>query len=438
MVDASIIQEHRPIYRIATAGLDPRDVRLIEIVFKHSEYNRFEFLLDDGSDPRSIDVLLVNTATPEGLQAVSAVRRQPRQIPVIAAVPRGVPSPARHAISIDRLTLQLLPILNKVVESELLSPETQPMTVPLPQDGPRLAEHWPPPVGRPAMPGFAVPDGSVAPGRVPATNAAPTGTATVVRPPAAVPAPNPAEPRAAASPAAVPARRAGDSGSRPVHAAAAGEAAAPGTVTARAPATQVGSAGAAPATQRLAAATAAGSAPDAGAPLPAGRRPRILVVDDSPTVRQQLGLALTRMGFVCEMVARGEQALERLAASRYDLVMADVMIPDMDGYRLTKAIRKQHRGVPVLILSSRGSAFDHARGMLAGCRAYLVKPVPLRELDAAILKVLKKSMPAAELEPLLRNAAAARTAAARLAAARAQPARAPGSAGVPGSADARA
>ncbi|TXL61671.1 response regulator transcription factor [Zeimonas arvi] len=160
---------------------------------------------------------------------------------------------------------------------------------------------------------------------------------------------------------------------------------------------------------------------------PALRRPRILVVDDSPTVRQQLGIAFTRMGFVCEMVATGALALDRLATARYDLVMVDVMIPDMDGYRLTREIRKGHRGTPVIILSSRGSPFDHARGLLAGCKAYLAKPVPLRELEAAILKTLRKSVAAGELDELLRNAAAARVAVARGAAARvAAPAAAPG------------
>ena len=141
------------------------------------------------------------------------------------------------------------------------------------------------------------------------------------------------------------------------------------------------------------------------------------MVDDSPTVRQQLGIAFTRMGFVCEMVGSSEQALDRLASGRYELVMADVMIPDLDGYRLTREIRKRHRGTPVIILSSRGSPFDHARGRLAGCKAYLAKPVPLRELEAAMLKVLRKSMDADELGQLLRNAAAARAAAARVSAA---------------------
>lgn len=144
----------------------------------------------------------------------------------------------------------------------------------------------------------------------------------------------------------------------------------------------------------------------------------MLVVDDSPTVRQQLGLAFTQMGIVCEMAASGEQALARLADVHYDLVMADVVIPDMDGYRLTREIRKRHRGTPVIILSSRSAPFDYARGMLAGCKAYLAKPVPLRQLEASMMKVLRKSMRTEDLTAKLRasatQAAAGRAAAAAL------------------------
>ena len=415
------MQEQRPVYRIATAGLDPRDVRLIEIVFKHSQYNRFEFVLDDGKDPHSIDVLLVNTTTPEGLQAVSAVRRQARQIPVVAAVPRGVPSPARHAISIDRLTLQLLPILNKVVESELLSPETQPMTVPLPHEGPRFAGAWQPPpaAGAPGVagaapaPGRAHPEGLPRPGD-PARGPLPATNATSRPMPAARPEAAPAGARPVAP---EPARQAPQAGAgRPTPSPRSDPVSPAPRQEPSSRATPSGAPRPPPAPSGPA---RSGTRDAAAPPRPAGRRPRILVVDDSPTVRQQLGVAFTRMGFACELVARGEEALERLAAGRYDLVMADVMIPDMDGFKLTRAIRKQHRSLPVIILSSRGSAFDHARGLLAGCKAYLVKPVPLRELDAAILKVLKRSVPPAELEALLRNAAAARAAASRSAAVRA-------------------
>ena len=122
------------------------------------------------------------------------------------------------------------------------------------------------------------------------------------------------------------------------------------------------------------------------------RRPRVLVVDDSPTVRRQLGAALGQMGLDFESAESAQQALERLAIRRFELVLADVVMPDMDGYRLTRAIRKNRalRGLPVVLLTSRSSPFDLARGALAGCSSYLVKPVTLQSLRDTVLKHLRR------------------------------------------------
>lgn len=383
------MNEQRPVYRIAAAGLDPRDVRLIEIVFKHSQYNRFAFVLDPVIEPDRTDILIVDTADPEGLRAVTTVRGLSRHVPVIAAVQRGVPSPTRHAISIDRLTLQLLPILNRVVETELLSPETQPMTMPmtLPLPAPDAAtflvrpaaSSWPvtdPAAAHDAASDYAGTDAGES-GRASSTSSSQAAARKqAVAPPAAPRSPVPSVPP-------VPAPL-----NQPV-------AAAPSDASrsrAGSPVTE-----AAPARSNLV------EFPRAAAQRPPAPRIRVLVVDDSPTVRQQLGVALTRMGLVCELVPSGAQALERLEASHFDLAMVDIVIPDMDGYRLTREIRKRYRAMPVIILSSRGSPFDYARGMLAGCKAYLTKPVPLRQLEAAMRKVLRKSIAIDELPERLRE-----------------------------------
>jgi CheY-like chemotaxis protein len=112
----------RPVYRVASAGLDPRDVRLIEIVFRHSQYNRYDFQVLEGLDLTRTDILIANPGDPAGLDALIAVRSFPRPIPSVNAVPRGAQAAARYSITIDRLTLQLLPILNRVVELEELVP----------------------------------------------------------------------------------------------------------------------------------------------------------------------------------------------------------------------------------------------------------------------------------------------------------------------------
>ena len=124
------------------------------------------------------------------------------------------------------------------------------------------------------------------------------------------------------------------------------------------------------------------------------RRPRVLVVDDSPTVRRQLVVALSRLGIDCEAVGNAQEALDTLAMRRYELVLADVVMPDMDGYRLTRAVRKDRilKGTPVVLLTSRSSPFDLARGALAGCASYLVKPVSLQSLHDTVVRHLRKAL----------------------------------------------
>ncbi|HRA77627.1 MAG TPA: response regulator [Burkholderiaceae bacterium] len=122
------------------------------------------------------------------------------------------------------------------------------------------------------------------------------------------------------------------------------------------------------------------------------RRPRALIVDDSPTVRRQLSLALHQIGLDSEAVASAREALDVLAMRRYEMVLADVVMPDMDGYKLTRTIKRNKalRGMPVIILTSRSSPFDLARGALAGCNSYLVKPVSMQSLRDTVQRHLKK------------------------------------------------
>jgi len=381
--------ESRPEYRVAAAGLDPRDVRLIEIVFKHSQYNRYAFRFEAKPDPLGIDILIVNPLAPEGLRAVARVRSAGRSLPVISALPRGATSSARHAISIERLTLQLLPILNRVVELELRRPK----------DGAGAGGG-----NANAAPGSA----GAAPG---SAHAAPGSAHAAAATAAAVPAAAAAASRAADGEgerstreflreAARKSREADCAREAAVRARAASAQAAsmaPADVApeaARAPQTDDSSRFGQPAPSNLVA------FPRSAEPAPP--RIRVLVVDDSPTVRQQLSIAFSRMQVLCDLAAGADEALSRLSGAHYDLVLVDVVMPGVDGYKLTRQIRRRHRGVPVIILTSRSSPFDLARGALAGCSSYLVKPVPLRQLEAALVKQLRKSLAIDDLSGLLR------------------------------------
>ncbi|HWS73740.1 MAG TPA: response regulator [Quisquiliibacterium sp.] len=136
------------------------------------------------------------------------------------------------------------------------------------------------------------------------------------------------------------------------------------------------------------------------------QRLRVLVVDDSPTVRRQLTLAFDRLGLECEPVGSAAEALARLDENHYDLILVDVVMPDMDGYKLTREIKRNRRlrGTPVIILTSRSSPFDLARGALAGCDTYLTKPVPFRALEAAVVRQLRRSLAIDDLTGLIRSA----------------------------------
>ncbi len=122
------------------------------------------------------------------------------------------------------------------------------------------------------------------------------------------------------------------------------------------------------------------------------RRPRALVVDDSPTVRKQMSIALNQLGVDAETVSSAFEALDTLAMRSYEIVFADVMMPEMDGYKLTREIKRDLalRGLPVVMLTSKSSPFDLVRGALAGTNSYLVKPTTMQTLRAVTMRHLKR------------------------------------------------
>ena len=116
----------------------------------------------------------------------------------------------------------------------------------------------------------------------------------------------------------------------------------------------------------------------------------ILVVDDSDVALKFMQNRLTRYGFRAELARSGEAALARVTNTKYKFVFLDVMMEGLDGYQTCRAIkqRKYASGKPpvVVMLTSRGGSIDKIRGGLAGCDAYLTKP--LNEVE--LLRVLSK------------------------------------------------
>jgi two-component system, chemotaxis family, chemotaxis protein CheY len=120
---------------------------------------------------------------------------------------------------------------------------------------------------------------------------------------------------------------------------------------------------------------------------------RALVVDDSQAMRRSLMYALQRLsGVVCVEAQDGVEGLKVLSTQgRFDLVMTDINMPLMDGLKLIRHIRgtQEHRGVPIVVVTTEGAEADRARAMALGASAYLVKPVQARVVMDTVKELLK-------------------------------------------------
>ncbi len=119
-----------------------------------------------------------------------------------------------------------------------------------------------------------------------------------------------------------------------------------------------------------------------------------LVVDDSDAIREQTRAALQRAGIRSRQAADAAQGMALLEQYPFDLALFDVVMPGMDGYELCRRVKHdpRTRRMPVLMLTSRSSPFDRARGALVGCDSYLVKPITWDSFYQAVEKALLKSV----------------------------------------------
>jgi two-component system cell cycle response regulator len=117
---------------------------------------------------------------------------------------------------------------------------------------------------------------------------------------------------------------------------------------------------------------------------------RVLIVDDSDIALKYMQNRLRHFSYECDMVHSGEEALAMVATHTYQFVFLDVMMAGLDGYQTCKAIKnnKARRGpAPVVVmLTSKGGTIDKIRGSMAGCDAYLTKPINDKKLSAALAK----------------------------------------------------
>jgi len=117
--------------------------------------------------------------------------------------------------------------------------------------------------------------------------------------------------------------------------------------------------------------------------------PRILVVDDEPNIIELVKLYLEREGYQVEDAANGRDALSRLSAVNPELVVLDLMLPDIDGFEVCRQIRTKS-DVPILMLTARTEDIDKIVGLELGADDYLTKPFNPRELVARVRAILRR------------------------------------------------
>jgi two-component system OmpR family response regulator len=132
--------------------------------------------------------------------------------------------------------------------------------------------------------------------------------------------------------------------------------------------------------------------------------PRLLLVDDEDNLRSMLEAALRHNGFDVASVAAGREALAAVGAAEPDLVVLDVMLPDLDGFEVCRRLRADGHHTPVLFLTARDGTEDKVRGLTLGGDDYLVKPFSLEELVARVHTVLRRAGVDHDEAPVLRCA----------------------------------
>ncbi len=120
---------------------------------------------------------------------------------------------------------------------------------------------------------------------------------------------------------------------------------------------------------------------------------KILIVDDEPRIRALIREHLEFSGFMCEEAADGVAALAQLTHAAFDLVILDIMMPNMDGLTCLSEMRGRGLTQPVIMLTARSEEYDKLAGLEGGADDYIVKPFSPRELVARIKAVLGRTMP---------------------------------------------
>ena len=116
----------------------------------------------------------------------------------------------------------------------------------------------------------------------------------------------------------------------------------------------------------------------------------VLVVEDEENLLEALRYSLEREGYAVETAIDGEQALNAARSVRPELVILDVMLPQLDGFEVCRILRRES-DVPIMMLTARGEEIDRVVGLELGADDYVTKPFSIRELMARVRNMLRRS-----------------------------------------------
>src|SRR5215469_14806767 len=123
----------------------------------------------------------------------------------------------------------------------------------------------------------------------------------------------------------------------------------------------------------------------------AERIPRVLVVDDEPNIRELVQVALKFHGCAVSTAASGREAIRQAEAATPDLIVLDVVLPDIDGFEVCRRLRAAGNEVPVIFLTARDTSSDTVTGLAIGGDDYVTKPFSVEALVARVRAVLRRA-----------------------------------------------
>lgn len=117
---------------------------------------------------------------------------------------------------------------------------------------------------------------------------------------------------------------------------------------------------------------------------------KILITDDDRSILELIRLYLEKEGYICIIAENGRECLKKFESEKPDLIILDIMMPELDGWQVCREIRKSSE-TPIIMLTAKGETFDKVLGLELGADDYMVKPFETKELIARIKSILRRT-----------------------------------------------